>query len=463
MHACQDARYTLLYVNKKNRSIQTGRASCVTRYFRRRGFVKDDRKINRPSRFRLSFTKVATVSTASLVMLIGMQERTAGEEDTRGRDQSHFEERGDLPKLDADPNLTAFFDSMASCVVMAPSDIEAFEFNPEDPEFIAARQRNLMTIGFDLGPWRDDGDKGGQTDAAISSFRVLYGNNIEAMFGGSDDAAEGFDLVTSLAMQKFAEQAERDAEEYGLKKRRTGSIAGIRLASLRIGLDFEYMMDVAWIESNKTFRSTIKSPYSSATGLYQFINQTWLMMIKEHGHKYGLEDLADHIKIRTNSRGHPYASVRNGLIRQQILDLRKVPHLNALMAAEFTLGHKQAFTGEFGRDPNYTELYMMHFLGKDGGMNFIKQKEETPDGIAANTFSSAAASNPHGFYDPQGNAFTFRQIYDNVTAKIEHDRFHKPEYEAEVAKQFVASGQTERPPGCVARLPSYRAPGQGPG
>lgn len=424
--------------------------------------MKNDKENNRPSRFRLSFRKVATVSTASLLMLLGTQERTAGEEGARGGEKSHFEEKGNLPDMDGDPNLAAFFDSRASCVVMAPSDFDTFYYNPEDTEFIAARQRNLMTMGFDLGPWRDDGDKGGQTDASISSFRVLYGNNIEAMFGGTD-AAEGFDLVTSLAMQKFADLAERDAEEYGLKKRRTGSIAGIRLASLRTGLDFEYMMDVAWIESNKTFRATIQSPYSSATGLYQFINQTWLMMIKEHGHKYGLDDLADHIKIRRNSRGHPYASVRNGLIRQQILDLRKVPHLNALMAAEFTLGHKQAFTEEFGRDPNYTELYMMHFLGKDGGMNFIKQKEETPNAIAANTFSSAAESNPHGFYDPQGNAFTFQQIYDNVTSKIENDRFHKPDYEAEVAKQFVAAGQTERPRGCVARLPSFSTPGQGPG
>ena len=60
----------------------------------------------------------------------------------------------------------------------------------------------------------------------------------------------------------------------------------VRLASRHTGADFDFMLAKAAQESG--FRADAQAATSSATGLYQFIDSTWLGMIKEHGADYGL-------------------------------------------------------------------------------------------------------------------------------------------------------------------------------
>jgi soluble lytic murein transglycosylase-like protein len=61
----------------------------------------------------------------------------------------------------------------------------------------------------------------------------------------------------------------------------------IESASRRTGVDFDYLLDQARIESG--FRPDARASTSSATGLYQFTTQTWLTTLKRHGaaHGYG--------------------------------------------------------------------------------------------------------------------------------------------------------------------------------
>src|SRR3546814_7949768 len=51
-------------------------------------------------------------------------------------------------------------------------------------------------------------------------------------------------------------------------------LAAVQAASARTGIDFDYLVDVARVESR--FDPTAKAPTSSARGLYQFTTQTWL-------------------------------------------------------------------------------------------------------------------------------------------------------------------------------------------
>ena len=79
-----------------------------------------------------------------------------------------------------------------------------------------------------------------------------------------------------------------------LQQRAGANISGaIQNASVKTGVDFSYLLKQADVESS--FNATAKAKGSSATGLFQFIESTWLSMVKKYGDKYGLGTMADKI------------------------------------------------------------------------------------------------------------------------------------------------------------------------
>ena len=57
----------------------------------------------------------------------------------------------------------------------------------------------------------------------------------------------------------------------------------IQRASDETGVDFSYLVHQAKAESS--FDPNAKARTSSATGLFQFIERTWLDLAEKHGHK----------------------------------------------------------------------------------------------------------------------------------------------------------------------------------
>src|SRR3546814_9619557 len=98
---------------------------------------------------------------------------------------------------------------------------------------------------------------------------------------------------------------------------------------------------------------------SSATGLYQFIDQSWLAVVKQHGAEHGLGWAADSI---SNNNGR--MTVADGATRQAILGLRNDPNVASLMAAEHASDNKAALESALGRPVTGTDLYMAHFLDR---------------------------------------------------------------------------------------------------
>src|SRR5215510_16243908 len=67
----------------------------------------------------------------------------------------------------------------------------------------------------------------------------------------------------------------------------TSQVAGaFRQAAQSTGISFEYLLTTAKIESN--FNPSAQASTSSAKGLYQFIDQTWLGTMKQDGAALGL-------------------------------------------------------------------------------------------------------------------------------------------------------------------------------
>jgi hypothetical protein len=191
-------------------------------------------------------------------------------------------------------------------------------------------------------------------------------------------------------------------------------LTGIKNASKATGVDFGYLMAQAAQESS--FQADARAGSSSATGLYQFLDSTWLSMMRSHGAKYGFADLAD--RIQSDGRGG--FSVTDASSKQKILDLRKDPKVSAVIGAEFALSNKETLESELGHKVGSTELYLAHFLGAGGASRFLKAIERNANQPAADLLPQAAQANRTVFYDRDtGRARTVGDIYRMFARSIE--------------------------------------------
>src|SRR4051812_32282069 len=187
----------------------------------------------------------------------------------------------------------------------------------------------------------------------------------------------------------------------------------IRDAARVTGAGFDYLLNTAIRESN--LNPNAKARTSSATGLFQFIDQTWLGTMKQSGASLGYGKYAD--AISKNAQGK-YV-VNDPAMRNEILALRKDPAANAKMAGAFANSNAKFLKERLGRNPTDGELYMAHFLGASGAARFISAAEANPNGKAASLFPRAASANSSIFYDRQGGAKSLKQVYAGLVAK--HD------------------------------------------
>lgn len=227
--------------------------------------------------------------------------------------------------------------------------------------------------------------------------------------------------------------------------------AAVRNASNRTGVNFAYLMEKASVESG--FRTDVKSSSSSATGLYQFLDSTWLTTLKEHGGDHGLGKYADAIQTRPD--GRPY--VADPEMRNKILDLRKDPNASALMAAEFTKENQDYLEENVNQGKiGSTELYMAHFLGAGGASKFLNAMHDSPNRQAKDLFPEAAAANKAVFLDKEtGRGKTLKEIYDRFAKKF--DEIGGPP--ATAATERVR--RQDMPDGFTTQMPSFASRGIG--
>ena len=166
----------------------------------------------------------------------------------------------------------------------------------------------------------------------------------------------------------------------------------ITQASRQTGASFDYLVNTAKRESS--FRTGAKSSSSSAAGLFQFIEGTWLKVVKEDGDRLGLGNVAKN--IRRSSSGKYYVPDRGQ--RREILALRHDEKTSALVAAAYTEQNERYVRGRIGRTPSDGELYLAHFLGPGSAAKMINLAERQPDSPASRHFPSAARSNKSIFY-----------------------------------------------------------------
>lgn len=188
-------------------------------------------------------------------------------------------------------------------------------------------------------------------------------------------------------------------------------VAAIEKASRQTGIDFGYLMAQAARES--AFDSSARSGASSASGLYQFTQGTWLEMLERHGARHGLADVAARITRGADGK----LTVADPERRKEILALRRDPEVAALMAAEYAKGNGAFLEKRLGRPVTATDLYFAHFLGPAGAARFLESHDGATARHAAEVLPEAARLNPGIFYDGRSArsvAGVYKKIHDTV-------------------------------------------------
>lgn len=167
----------------------------------------------------------------------------------------------------------------------------------------------------------------------------------------------------------------------------------IRVASRLTGMHSDYLALTAARESN--FSATAQARSSSAAGMFQFIDQTWLAAFHRDGACLGFRRLARKIK-RAPSGKYYVDSLR---AKRRIFALRKDPVISAILAARLAQDNSRILSSKLRRSPSFGELYTAHFLGPRNAVRLLQLARTRPDAPAKRYFAQAARSNPRIFHD----------------------------------------------------------------
>lgn len=188
--------------------------------------------------------------------------------------------------------------------------------------------------------------------------------------------------------------------------------AAIQTAAARSGMPFDYLLNQAKVESG--LDPSARARTSSATGLFQFIDQTWLGTVKKHGGRHGLGWAAAAIRQGRDGR----FQVDDRGLRRTILDLRKNPEAASAMAAEFASDNRAALERGLGRRAEPVDLYLAHFLGAGGATRFLRAHDADGRASAARLLPEAARANRWVFFARDGSARSLGEIRNRFAAKI---------------------------------------------
>lgn len=209
------------------------------------------------------------------------------------------------------------------------------------------------------------------------------------------------------------------------------------------GVDFDYLLQTAIRESS--LNPHAKAPTSSAVGLFQFLESTWLEVMKSDGPRLGYQKYADAIV-----EDDGVFTIKDSKLRAEVLKLREDPQISADLAAAFTRNNGAYLHERFGRMPSPGELYIAHFLGAKGAAKLFTAGLSDPDQSAVRLFPRQARANPSIFYD-HGKPRTIRQVYKALIAQ--HLKVPPTDAGFAVQQMATAPGGSGGPPPLPAPVP----------
>jgi hypothetical protein len=202
-------------------------------------------------------------------------------------------------------------------------------------------------------------------------------------------------------------------------------VGAIRSVAGLSGHSFAALMSQADQESGLDVKA--RNRKSTATGPFQFIERTWLDLVRRHGSSFGLGNTSDKITV---VNGAP--TVRDPALRKQILALREDPNISAGMAARYLSEGKERLGKMLGRPASAIEGRIAYIMRPSGAARLISAAEKTPGAAARDVLPSAAAANRNLFHDKRGHALSAADVVNRLTRRMtaDQDRFAQLEDDA---------------------------------
>lgn len=205
----------------------------------------------------------------------------------------------------------------------------------------------------------------------------------------------------------------------GISRAAGAVLPAIAAAAGRTGVNFSALFHTARLESG--FNPSARANSSTATGLFQFIDSTWLEMLERHGAANGIASLP----------------------RPQALALRNDPEIASLMAAEHMAENATALEKALGRRTDATDLYLAHFLGAGGATRFLRRLADAPETAGATLLPAAAKANQAIFY-AQGVPRSLAEIHRLLGTRLAGSTAPGPALPAAIRAR-AAAGQPDGP------------------
>lgn len=211
---------------------------------------------------------------------------------------------------------------------------------------------------------------------------------------------------TTTPIATAAPDRNRAADPTRASERIAGAFA---LASEATGTSFDYLLATSTRESDNQPAAAAQT--STAKGLFQFVDQTWLGLVKREGPSVGLGSLSE--KIVSDGKGG--WTVADLTEKTRILSLKTDPLVASVMAGRFTQENARQLKEGLGRPATDGELYAAHVLGASGAMKLMRLAKSEPNATAATLFPRAAAANSELFYGPRGTPRTAAELLGRLT------------------------------------------------
>jgi len=208
-------------------------------------------------------------------------------------------------------------------------------------------------------------------------------------------------------------------------------VSAIRSVAGLSGHSFASMMSQAQQESGLDTKA--RNRKSTATGPFQFVERTWLDLVRRHGSSFGLGEAAHKITVVD---GKP--TVRDPALRKQILALREDPNISAGMAARYLSEGKERLGKMLGRPASAIEGRIAYIMGPSGAARLINAAEKTPKAMARDILPSAAAANRNLFHDKRGHALSASDVVNRLTRRMTADQDRFAELEDQAPDPFNA-------------------------
>jgi hypothetical protein len=215
-------------------------------------------------------------------------------------------------------------------------------------------------------------------------------------------------------------------------------VEAARSASTLAGTSFSSVL--SQVSQESTFKADAKNRSSSAVGPAQFLESTWLDMVRRHGAAYGLGPLVEQIKVKGGK-----TVVADPKVRAQILELRKDPHLSAGMAARYLEEVGAKLQHSLGRPVSTEEKRMAYLFGPYGAAKLLKTAAAHPATSATDILPNAARANPRLFNDAKGQALPAGTMVANLKRQIGADLQRFAQIEQTFPKGRVNDGLVDQP------------------